>query len=291
MGPAAVAYSRPDMQLRATNANEASWRELADDALARPEAHLERLYELAARDQWTVAGLDWSAIDLSLVPAPLRQTAADLFAQLHFGELTAMSAAARLMAHLDDPAARLVCATQINDEARHARFFANLIARLGCEGRVRPSTEAMMREVAEHETPEGTMLGMQLLIEGAAHSLFLEGARAMSALEGPLPPQLAAARTVVCEWLPVLLGRDESRHIAFGLAYLRARVPALDGPRRDALEALVARWGAMLLESAREPDLIDGVGLDGLRLGARCVEDLNLRLAQIGLSTRIDPLS
>ncbi|MCZ7685709.1 MAG: ferritin-like domain-containing protein [Sandaracinaceae bacterium] len=179
-----MAYSRPDMQLRATNANEASWRELADDALARPEAHLERLYELAARDQWTVAGLDWSAIDLSLVPAPLRQTAADLFAQLHFGELTAMSAAARLMAHLDDPAARLVCATQINDEARHARFFANLIARLGCEGRVRPSTEAMMREVAEHETPEGTMLGMQLLIEGAAHSLFLEGARAMSALEG-----------------------------------------------------------------------------------------------------------
>lgn len=283
------------MHLRATSrsATDASWRALADDALARPEGHLDRLYDLAARDQWTVAGLDWSSIDLLAIPEPIRQTAADLFAQLHFGELTAMSSAARLMAHLDDPSARLVCATQINDEARHARFFESLIARLGCEGRVRPSTEAMMREILECDTPEGTMLGMQLLIEGAAHSLFLEGARAMSALElgGELPPSLRAAKTIVCEWLPVLLGRDESRHIAFGLAYLRARVPALDLARRDALEESIARWGEMLLGSAREPDLIDGVGLDGLRISARCVEDLNLRLAQIGLSTRIDSVA
>ncbi len=279
------------MQLRDAPraASEGSWRALVDDALARPDGHYDRLYELAARDQWTVAGLDWSRVDLLAIPAPIRKVAADLFAQLHHGELTAMSSAARLMAHLDDPSARLVCATQIADEARHARFFEHLIARLGCEGEVRPSTRAMMREIAECETPEGTMLGMQLLIEGAAHSLFLEGSRALSALEleGEIPPGLRAAKTVICEWLPLLLGRDESRHIAFGLAYLRARVPELDRARRDALEGAVARWGAMLLESAREPDLIDGVGLDGLRLSARCVEDLDLRLAQIGLSTRL----
>lgn len=262
-------------------------------AFARPDPHLDRLYELAARDHWTVGGLDWASIDLSAVPLPIRQAGAHLFAQLEFGELTAMMCAARMMDRLESPAARLVCATQVNDEARHARFFANLVARLGCEGQVRASTERLMREVYECDTAEGMMLGMQILIEGVAHSFFMEGARVFEAIEieGELPPAFRAVRTVVGEWLPTLLARDESRHISFGLAYLRERLPELDRTRRHALEEKVAAWGEMVLESARDPDLIDAVGIDGIPLTRRCVEDLNLRLAQIGLETRIDPVT
>jgi hypothetical protein len=262
------------------------WAELAPPAFHEPDAALDRLYELACRDQWTVAGLDWSALDLAVFPLPFRQAAADLFAQLEYGELAAMMAASRMMDRLPAGAARLVCATQVNDEARHVRFFANLIGRLGCAGRVRPSVRQLMAEVHEADTPEATMLGMQILIEGVAHSFFLEGARLFAELPA-LGPPFDAVKTVIADWLPRLLGRDESRHIAFGLHFLRARLPALGARERAALERDVARWGEMVYEMASDPDVIDGVGVDGKRFGARCMSDLNLRLAQAGVETRI----
>ena len=262
------------------------WADLTAQAFHEPDAALDRLYEIACRDQWTVAGLDWSAVELAAFPLPLRQAAADLFAQLHYGELTAMMGASRMMDRLPSSAARLVCATQVNDEARHVRFFANLIGRLGCAGRVRPTVRQLMGEVYEADTAEATMLGMQILIEGVAHSLFQEGARLFADFPGQ-GPLFDAVRTVAVDWLPRLLARDESRHIAFGLHYLRARLPALSAGQRAALERRVERWGEMVHEMAADPDLIDGVGMDGGRLGARCLVDINLRLSQVGLETRI----
>jgi hypothetical protein len=38
---------------------------------------------------------------------------------------------------------------------------------------------------------------------------------------------------------------------------------------------------------ASDPDIIHDVGVDGGRVGTRCVTDLNLRLAQVGMETRI----
>jgi hypothetical protein len=255
----------------------------------QPDGPLDRLYELAARDQWTVSGLDWSAINFGALPLPIRLAAADLFAQLHHGELTAMRGAARMLDRLPSHDLRLVCATQVSDEARHARFFERLLASLECEARVRSSVRALMLEVDESDTLEGGMLGMQILIEGVAHSFFLEASRAFAglSLDGALSGHLLTVRTVVCDWLPNLLARDESRHIALGLHYLRARLPELDRKARHALEESVQRWGEMILTMARGPVEIDAVGLDGLSVCQRCVADINLRLAQIGLASRI----
>ena len=260
-------------------------------ALLGPTEKLERLYEMACRDQWTVAGLDWSAVDVSGVPAPLRAAGAELFTQAHHGELTAMLAAARLLDRVDDPSARLFLATQVNDEARHTRFFENLLGRLEAPGEVRPSVATLMRSVYEAPTPEGVMLGMQVLIEGVAHSLFTAGARLFEALdaEGELAPPLRTVQQVVGVWLPQLLARDESRHIAFGLSFLTARIPELSLRERDALEAQVHGWGELVFEAAVDPDLLVGVGLDGDAMSRRCIDDLNLRLSQIGLEARLAP--
>ena len=274
------------MKLSDQTDRASDWADLALSAFHAPDAALDRLYEIACRDQWTIAGLDWSALDLSIFPLPFRQAAADLFAQLQYGELAAMMAASRMMDRLPAGAARLMCATQVNDEARHVRFFANLVGRLGCEGRVRPSVRQLMAEVDEADTPEATMLGMQVLIEGVAHSFFQEGARLFAELPA-LGPPFDAVKTVITDWLPRLLGRDESRHIAFGLHFLRARLPGLGASERASLERKVERWGEMVHEMAADPEVIDAVGVDGLRLGARCVVDLNLRLAQAGMETRI----
>ena len=258
-------------------------------AFHSPDTALERLYEVACRDQWTVAGLDWSAIELGALPQPIRQAAADVFAQLHYGELAAMLGASRMMDKLPAGPFRLVCATQVNDEARHVRFFANLIGRLGCTGRVRQSVQQIMNEVHGADTPEATMLGIQILIEGVAHSFFQECARFFDDVraEGPL---FTAVRTVVVDWLPGLLARDESRHIALGLHYLKARVPQLDARARAALEYKVEHWGEMVHDMARGSDILDCVGVDERRLVTRCVADLNVRLGQVGLETRIPDL-
>lgn len=103
-------------------------------------------------------------------------------------------------------------------------------------------------------------------------------------MEGPL---FDAIRTVMVDWLPRLLGRDESRHIAFGVHYLRARLPELGRERRDALERQVERWGAVVHDMASDPDIVYDAGVDGARIGARCVADINLRLAQVGVAARL----
>ena len=134
------------------------WSNACAKALDEPDRHFERLFELAERDQWTVAGLSWSEVDLSVFPLALRQTAADLMAQLQYGELTAMHCAAKLIDALPTRAARLAGASQVNDEARHVRFFANLQSRLGCEGRVRPAVLDLMASVQDAPTPQEMML-------------------------------------------------------------------------------------------------------------------------------------
>lgn len=260
------------------------------DALSDP--YLERLCELAARDQWKLEDLDWRSLDVSALPEVFRQAAADGFAQLQWGERTAQLAAERLLGLLPEGPARAFIATQRTDEARHVAFFEQVIRLLGCEGRVRPSVQQLMREVQEAETPEELMLGMQILIEGAAHSLIMEGARLVGAFDdgGGLDRPLQSMKTVVGEWMPRLLARDESRHIAFGLHALRARIPRLDHAARRRLEEKVAHWGEKVLEQARDPDLVYGIGEDGDAVCGRLIEDLNLRIAQVGLETRIAPL-
>jgi hypothetical protein len=259
------------------------------EALSGPS--LERLCELAARDQWRLDELDWSAVEVSTLPEAFRQTAADAFAQLHWGEQTAHFAATRLREWLPEGPARAFLATQQEDEARHAAFFERIIHLFGCEGRVRPSVQRLMREVREAETPEAMMLGMQVLIEGIAHSMFLEASRLMRALDGAegLDGPLLALKTLVAEAMP-RLARDESRHIAFGLHCLRRSIPRLDRAARLRLEEKVALWGEWVLEQARDPDLVVGLGVDGDALCGQLIEDLNLRIGQVGLDTRMAPL-
>jgi hypothetical protein len=253
------------------------------------ESSLLRLYDVACRDQWTVAGLPWSRIELTALPLPIRQAAAEVFAQLHYGELTAMLSAARLLEQGPQGTFSLVCATQVNDEARHVRFFANLIGRLECTPAVRPSVRQLMGEVLAADSPELLMLGLTVMVEGVAHSLYQECARFFAdfTVEGPL---FDAVRLVVVDWLPRLLARDESRHIALGLHYLKARLPELDGAQRARLERKVEHWGELLHAMADGSDIVASVGVDEPRLVARCLADVNLRLAQVGLSARVREL-
>src|SRR5262245_45856068 len=183
------------------------------------EEGFRRLCDIANRDQWRLADLDWSGLDMSALPEFFRQTVADAFAQLRWGEQTAQRGATRLAALLPEGWARRFVLTQVVDEERHVAFFERVIGLFGCAGRVRPSVERLMGEVQSADTPEALMLGMQILIEGVGHSLFTEAAslvnepEAGAALEAlGLDGPLRKVRVVVGDWMPRLLARDESRH-------------------------------------------------------------------------------
>jgi len=96
-----------------------------------------------------------------------------------------------------------------------------------------------------------------------------------------------SASKVIGEWLPNYLGRDESRHIAFGVQFLSQRIPQLSPAERHRLERQVERWGRLIVAVALDPDFLIMPGLNGQSLTQRCIRDLNVRLSNIGLETRI----
>jgi hypothetical protein len=247
---------------------------------------LHRLCELSVKDQWRIGQLDWSGMDLSMYPSALRQAAADALVQIQLGEATAALVATRLRTRADPGAVQDLLAAQVMDEQRHVQFFSDLIFRLDCQGQPRDTVQALMAEVATAESTEQMLVGMHILIEGVAHSFFM-GAAAIFEQVDDSGTLLAPIRQVIVDWLPNLLARDENRHIALGVQLLRQQVPMLSPTARDRLESQVERWGGIVHEMAADPDVIEGTGLDGLGLSTQCVQDMNLRLAQVGLETRV----
>ncbi len=246
---------------------------------------LRRLFDIAARDQWRVADLPWPSLDAGALPDPFRAAAVELFTQVHHGELTAMRTAARLVDRVHSVDAQTACAAQVADEARHVRFFEHVLDRLGGAGRVRPSVERFMSEVHEAERPETQLLGL-LAIETVAHSFFLETARAVERLDsgGALPSTIDAFKQLTTEWLPGLLGRDESRHIAFGMSCLRALVPELSTRQRIELEDRAASFRTQAIAMAIDPDAVVAVGLDGDAMSRACLAELDQRIAAVGIA-------
>ena len=95
---------------------------------------------------------------------------------------------------------------------------------------------------------------------------------------------------MVDQWIDATVTADERRHVAFGTAWLRRHVPQLPAERRHALEATLARWGRLLANTAKEPDLFTDYGLPWNRFAARCVADYNARLERCRIAYRLPSL-
>jgi hypothetical protein len=261
------------------------------------------------REQWALDDLAWSSIDFTGLPAAGRGAGASALAQILCGERTARAAASRLLLFLADDA-RALGEIQVRDEQRHVAFFERVIARLGLHpdevesedvgGLVRPSVAALLADVRSAETPEALALGMHLVVEGAGHALFaatgrvfglredsMAGAHARSGVD---EAALQSVRAVAGDWMPRLLGRDEGRHIALGLAFLHQRLPRATLGEVARLEELVERWGDVIVGCARDPDVVRALGVDARSWCARIVDELNRRVSQVGLETRFPPL-
>lgn len=266
-----------------------TWAKLSLDTFSNPDAHLTRLWGMAERDGWSSTEMDWDGIDLSSIPLGFRQGVSNMLTQLHYGEVTALLCSARLVQQAPSLSAQLFSSSQVNDEARHVQWFSRLMQKLDCNGKVQDSVAAFMNEVYECESIDGLIVGMNILVEGMAHSFFMEGSRMFDQI-GPaaiVSKPFRSARKVIGEWLPNYLGRDESRHIAYGVQFLNQRLPGLSVAQRDTLEKRVDHWGKLFVQAALDPKLVVIPGMDGHQIADRCIKDLNLRLASIGLHARI----
>jgi hypothetical protein len=250
-----------------------------------PNPELQRLYELAKRDQWKIDDLAWRDFAVDAVPQALRQAMVNLHVQTHFGELGALMCTARAAEIAPDLTAKMFGSTQVMDEARHVEFFSRLISQLDCRAAVLPSVESLIGEVYETGSVEELLVGMQVIVEGVAQTLFVEGGQLIKQMDfsDPALASLRGLNMLFGDWLVNYVGRDESRHVAFGVVYVRQRLEELSAARRSELERRANRWGGLIVQSLeqRRGDF-ELLGLDAGHLIARCASDQQDRLRKCG---------
>ncbi len=242
---------------------------------------LERLYELGKKRQWNAAELPWERLDFTQVPAGLREGLAELLSQIHYGELGALTASARLVqssAHLVD---RLCGATQVIDEARHVEWFSRLLFQLDTPAPVNAAVAAFIDDVVHTGDELALLVGMNILVEGLAQTLMLEAGSVLRSIQIEELGSLALVGT----WLVERIAHDESRHLAFGVMRVRQVVDGLERAQRNKLQAQVGQWAQRLLALTNErSQAVSAFGLDGDALMARCLTETRSRLSHAGLS-------
>lgn len=268
-------------------------RSLLDDSfdlVAFPDRTSERLVARALSEQWEVdRDIAWDQIQLHALPRSVRDAMRTVYSHIHFGEVLALRLAERALHGSGEGWVRRFCGVQVIDEARHVRFFSRVLGQL--EEPVAVGNE--MVELADMldacRTPEEVALGVQVILEGFAQTMFLEGARrgrmaAADAIRLPRAASTAAFLTALVDYV----GKDESRHVAFGIHYLRGHLQNRDRASRDRLEFQAERWVAQMQRVAgglARATAALGIPSDALR--TKVADTQRRHLQQIGLGPAV----
>ncbi|GIJ08915.1 hypothetical protein Van01_21290 [Micromonospora andamanensis] len=210
------------------------------------------LYERGVRAQWSADDVDWSVP----VPygAPLPDDSAfamsafrasplaargrpmwDAFrwelqvwmvSQFLHGEQAAMVVAGRLVGSLPDLDSKLCAASQAIDEARHLDVFSRYLReKVGDSYPVSPPLRELLDDVLLESRWDVTALGMQIMVEAVAMAAFR---LAESTFHDDLIKDLTRR-----------VGRDEARHVSFGVLSLEGLYQQLTTAERAEREGLV----------------------------------------------------
>src|SRR5215471_21101097 len=226
-------------------------------------AKLERLYHVGAQKAWDGKEVlrallrKHGGIKLS---AEKKRALAEVFSTILWGELAAWSISADLALQLEDTEAKMAATSQVFDEARHFYVMRDYLLALDCEvPKLDGYTHTVLTELLETSRLVDKLLGMQLIVESVAVTLFRSVAQ-------------AGVEPVLSELLPYF-ERDEARHVGLGVLYL-PRVLATLSPFEAARLKLVQLkivtligWGTHLKKPHFERLGIDNN--DGFRRGTR----------------------
>jgi hypothetical protein len=170
----------------------------------------ERIYHLGqdlawdGKDVLTTLLAQHGGVQLS---SEKREALKNLFAIILWGELAAWKISAQLADRLEPLEAKMAATSQAHDEARHFYTMYDYLRELGyAPKRLHRAPEALLEAVLSTDELAYKLVGMQLMVESMALSLF------QSVRETGVEP-------VLCELL-TYFERDEARHVGLGVQYL-----------------------------------------------------------------------
>jgi hypothetical protein len=184
------------------------WQRSAEDA--KRFVRCERIYHLGQELAWdgkdVLADLLRRHGGIQLAPEK-REALKSVFAIIMWGELAAWKISAQLADRLVPLEAKMAATSQAHDEARHFYTMFDYLTQLGyTPTRLHPAPQALLETVLNADRLAYKLVGMQLMVETMALSLF-QGVR-----ESGVEP-------VLCELL-TYYERDEARHVGLGVQYL-----------------------------------------------------------------------
>jgi hypothetical protein len=202
------------------------------------------LYELGKAKNWNASSdVDWSVSrplggafsgagtglegfrDFDALPAAERERVLWRYlewnvSQLLHGEQGALLVASQLVSCVPDTASKLYCASQTFDEARHVEALKLYLDRRGLRlNPVNKSISRLLSKILSDQRWDLKLIGMQIVIEGVALAAF---ANLRKQSQDPLLTQIVS-----------YILKDESRHVRFGLEFLRGHLATLSATELD----------------------------------------------------------
>jgi hypothetical protein len=191
------------------------------------------------------------------LPEPQRKALGRIFAIIMWGELAAWKVAAQLADQLEPLEAKLAATSQAHDEARHFYVMHDYLALArALPDRLDAASERVLRGILAQSNLAKKLLGMQLLVEPVALTLF------QVVRELQIEP-------VLCELMPYY-ERDEARHVGLGIQYLPAMVRQMSFTGQIDLAAYQFRVTLWMMQSLAEI----GPDLEALSIHPRKILDL-----------------
>jgi ribonucleoside-diphosphate reductase beta chain len=266
-----------------------------DDKLVALPTYID-LYHRWERQQWSTQDIDfsvdrqqWTEVDEASKPVWISG-----FVVFFQGEVTVTNTLIPYCAAMPTEAQRIFLTTQLVDEARHATFFGKFFREaLQMDGpdiesilaQIRPMLRQGerdilldgMSEIAQkiHDEPRN----MHYLVEGVTlYHIITEGTMALAGQRNMLN------RNKRLGWYPgfqqgfTAVARDESRHVLFGVRFLRDMVQQ-NPAYADVIRNTIARWmpqihetlylselqRAVLVAFDEDPDDVINFGMNSLR--------------------------
>lgn len=246
-----------------------------DDRLVNLPSYRD-LYHRWEKQQWSTQDLDFSADreQWAEVPGENRPIYIAGFVIFFQGEVSVTNTLIPYMAAVPTEAQRFFLSTQMVDEVRHAIFFEKFFREaLGFDG---PDVESILMQIQPllQPTPRRILVNglaeigqriarepknMECLVEGITlYHIITEGTLALSGQRNMLNRNKRIGGYPGFQQGFTAIARDESRHVLFGVRFLRDMVQQ-DSRYADIIRETLTRWLPDVQETLRQPEMVRAV--------------------------------
>jgi hypothetical protein len=202
---------------------------------------VRRLQQLALGSRWSVAdAIPWQALSFQRVAPRVRAAMGSIYADVLYAEAFGLDGILRLAELAPEGPLRDFARTHVEDETRHVELFRRVVGVLGTEPTISPALIELRAEVEAARSYDELLLCAQM-VEIAAQMVFIGSAKhGLSLSQRAVRLPGSESIRALLQAIVTHVARDESRHLAFGSSYLRARIRELPVAERARLSAFAA---------------------------------------------------